>query len=183
MPDKIVERILDASSMKRTLARLASEIVEENDGSSKLALIGIRTRGAPIAERLAEMIANLGDGGTIPVGILDITLYRDDFAMSRKTPQVRATDIPFELNGRNIVLVDDVLYTGRTVRAAIEATLDNGRPDRIQLAVLVDRKEEREMPIQGDFIGKSVHIAPGQTIRVRVKEVDEIDEVVIVEKE
>lgn len=183
MPDKIVERILDAPMMKRTLDRMATAIVEENRGSSKLALIGIRTRGAPLAERLAKRISKLSDGVDVPVGILDITLYRDDIAMSGKAPHIRATDIPFELKGRNIVLVDDVLYTGRTTRAAIEATLDNGRPDRIQLAVLIDRTEEREMPIQGDFVGRAVHIAPGHTIRVRVNESDKIDEVVLVEKE
>ncbi|MBM3326178.1 MAG: bifunctional pyr operon transcriptional regulator/uracil phosphoribosyltransferase PyrR [Calditrichaeota bacterium] len=166
--------------MERTLARLAAEIVERNRGAGNIALIGIRTRGAPLAHRLAKLISSLEGGKNIPVGILDITLYRDDYLISRKTPKVRATEIPFDIQDRAVVLVDDVLYTGRTVRAAIDAVLDYGRPDRIQLAVLVDRGG-REMPVAGDFVGKKLVTSPGEEVRVHLEEVDGRDEVIIVE--
>ncbi len=160
--------------------RLAAEIVERNRGAGNLALIGIRTRGAPLANRLARIISNSEGNKEVPVGILDITLYRDDYLISRKTPKVRATEIPFDIQDCAVVLVDDVLYTGRTVRAAIDAILDYGRPDRIQLAVLVDRGG-REMPIAGDFVGKKLIISPGEEVRVHLEETDGIDEVIIVE--
>lgn len=167
--------------MERTLARLAMEILEQNGGSENLVLVGIRTRGAPLAERLAKIIAGLEKRSSIPVGILDITLYRDDFMKALKTPEVRATEIDFDIHGKDVVLVDDVLYTGRTSRAAIDAILDYGRPETIQLAVLIDRGH-REMPIQGDYVGKRVETSPGEEILVRVMEVDGVDEVVLVEK-
>lgn len=178
--DRVKARIIDQSGMERTIARLAHEILERNRGAERVVLVGIRTRGVPLAYRLSRKIAEIEGLKEIPVGILDITLYRDDFFISRKTPKVRATEIPFDIQEQTVVLVDDVLYTGRTARAAIDAILDYGRPDRIQLAVLIDRGG-REMPIQGDFVGKKVIVSPGEEVRVRVKEVDRVDEVVIVE--
>ena len=178
--EHIKARIIDEEGLERTLTRLEHEILERNRGAEGLAMVGIRTRGAPLAYRLAKKIAQIEGLTEVPVGILDITLYRDDFLISRKTPKVRATEIPFDIQEKTIVLVDDVLYTGRTARAAIDAVLDYGRPDRIQLAVLVDRGG-REMPIQGDFVGKKVVVSPGEEVRVRVKEIDQVDEVVIVE--
>jgi len=180
LKEKIKNCIFDSAGLERTLARLAHEIVEQNRGSEGLALVGIRARGAPLAERLARKISSIEGGRNIPVGILDITLYRDDYLRSNKTPKVRATEIPFEINDRTLVLVDDVLYTGRTVRAAIDALLDHGRPARIQLAILVDRGH-REMPIQGDFVGQKVVTLPGEEVRVRLMEIDGCDEAVLVE--
>ncbi len=181
MPEQIKSNIMDASGMERTLTRLAHQIIEQNRGLDGLALIGIRTRGAPLAYRLAKLISNIGRGEDVPVGILDITLHRDDFLTDHKTPTVRATDIPFDIHNQNIILIDDVLFTGRTIRSAIEATMDYGRPARIQLAVLVDRGH-REMPIQGDFIGEQIVTAPGQTVQVHVTEIDGCDEVLLMEQ-
>lgn len=165
--------------MERTINRLATEIIEDNLGVNNLALIGIRTRGAPLAERIAKKIEKL-EGRIIPVGVLDITLYRDDFMTSSGIPEVKATEIPFDIHKLNLVLVDDVIFTGRTTRAAIEAIIDNGRPANIRLAVLIDRGH-REMPIQGDFVGRKINISPGEEVRVKLKEIDGVDEVVIVE--
>lgn len=180
MEERLKQCIFDARGLERTLARLAHEILEANRGLEGLALIGIRTRGVPLAERLARLISGIEQAAEVPVGILDITLYRDDYLMARKTPQVRATEIPFEIHDRNVVLVDDVLFTGRTSRAAIDAILDYGRPARIQLAVLIDRGH-REMPIRGDFVGRELVTSPGEEVLVRLKEVDGKDEVVLVE--
>lgn len=180
MRERIKNIIFDATGMERTLARLAHEIIERNCGLGDVALVGIRTRGAPMAERLLKKLSKIEGGSEIGIGILDINLYRDDYLTSGKTPVVRGTDIPFEINDRTIVLVDDVLYTGRTVRAAIDALLDYGRPSKIQLAVLIDRGH-REMPIQGDFVGQKVVTVPGEQVRVRLSEVDGVDEVVLVE--
>ena len=165
--------------MERTIRRLATEIIENNRGVGNLALVGIRTRGAPLAERIAEKVLKL-EGQTIPVGVLDITLYRDDFMTSTGIPEVKATEISFDIHKLNLVLVDDVLYTGRTSRAAIDAILDYGRPANIRLAVLIDRGH-REMPIQGDFVGATINTSPGEEVRVRLKEIDGVDEVVIVD--
>lgn len=180
MGERVKHRLADAAGVERTLARLAHEVVERNRGAERVALVGIRTRGAPLAERLAKLIGGIEQGRAVPVGILDITLYRDDFLMARKTPRVQATDISFDIRDRILVLVDDVLFTGRTIRAAIDAILDYGRPAKIQLAVLVDRGH-REMPIQGDFVGMRVNSSPGEEVRVHVSEVDGADEVVLVE--
>ena len=179
MTEKIKQYIIDAAGMELTLARLAAEIIEANHGSKGMELVGIRTRGVPLAVRLAELISGIAKK-RIPVGILDITLYRDDYLMARKTPKVRSTEIPFEIHGKNVVLIDDVLYTGRTARAALGAILDYGRPDCIKLAVLIDRGH-REMPIQGDFVGRKIVTLPGDEVRVHLKEVDGLDEVVLVE--
>jgi len=182
LAERIKQCVIDAEGLARTLRRLAYEVIERNRGIENLVVVGIRTRGAPLAERLAKILSEI-EGGShkIPVGILDISLYRDDFRTSRKTPQVRATEIPFDIHDRNVLLVDDVLFTGRTSRAAIDAILDFGRPARIQLAILIDRGL-REMPIQGDFVGKKIVTSPGEEIRVRVREVDGTDEVVLVEE-
>ena len=180
MTEKLKQLLIDAAGLERTLARLAHEILEANAGYEGLALIGIRTRGAPLADRLAALISQIENGAEVPVGVLDITLYRDDYLMARKTPKVRATEIPFDIRNRSVVLVDDVLFTGRTSRAAIDAILDYGRPGRIQLAVLIDRGH-REMPIQGDFVGRRIETIPGEEIRVHLKEVDGVDEVLLVE--
>jgi len=182
MKDKGIKyQLCDAQDLTRTLNRLAREIIEFNRGIEGLVLVGIRTRGAPLAERLAAVIAQAEGVESVPVGILDITLYRDDLLRARKTPVVRATDLPVDIHQRNIVLVDDVLYTGRTVRAAIDAILDYGRPGRIHLAALVDRGN-REMPIQADFVGIRVNTSPFEEILVRLQEVDGVDEIVVVEK-
>jgi pyrimidine operon attenuation protein/uracil phosphoribosyltransferase len=180
--EKIRNRLADGSGVERTLARLAYEIVEKNRGTEKIALIGIRTRGAPLAERLARIISGIEGNAVVPVGILDITLYRDDFSKLRKNPRVQATEIAFDVQDRILVLVDDVLFTGRTIRSAIDALLDYGRPLKIQLAVLVDRGH-REMPIQGDFVGMKVIASPGEEVVVHLNEIDGIDEILLVEKD
>ncbi len=181
MGDRVKHCIADSLGVERTLARLAHEIVEKNRGAERVGLIGIRTRGAPLAERLSGLISEIEKGRAIPVGILDITLYRDDFLTGRKTPRVQATEIGFDINDRVLVLVDDVLFTGRTIRSAIDAILDYGRPAKIQLAVMVDRGH-REMPIQGDFVGIRAVTAPGEEVRVHLREIDDEDEIVITEK-
>ncbi|MBI3952105.1 MAG: bifunctional pyr operon transcriptional regulator/uracil phosphoribosyltransferase PyrR [Acidobacteria bacterium] len=172
-------QIMDAAKMRRALSRLASEIVEQNKGTSDLILVGIRRRGVPLAERLAEKIKEL-EGTDVPVGALDITLYRDDLSTIAPHPVVNKTEFPTDVTNRNIVLVDDVLYTGRTVRAALDHIIDYGRPRRIQLAVLIDRGH-RELPIQADYIGKSVPTKDSEIIKVMLKETDGVDQVLIVE--
>ena len=172
--------IMDAATMNRALSRLASEIVERNKGTTDLVLVGIQRRGVSLAERLAEKIEKL-EGTSVPVGALDITLYRDDLSTIAPHPVVSKTDLPVDVNNRNIVLVDDVLYTGRTVRAALDHIIDYGRPRRIQLAVLIDRGH-RELPIQADYIGKAVPTSQSEIIKVMVKDIDETDQVLIVER-
>jgi len=165
--------------MKRALTRIAHEIIEKNKGVENVALVGIQRRGAPIAERIAYHIAQI-EGVQVPVGILDITLYRDDLTTLSPQPQVHRTEVNFDINDKNIVLVDDVLFTGRTVRAALDALIDIGRPRSIQLAVLIDRGH-RELPIKADFIGKNVPTSRQESVSVMVQEVDGRDEVVIQE--
>src|SRR5262245_21443067 len=175
-------RIMDGPRINRALARLASEIVEENHGAGDLYLVGIRRRGVPLAERMADKIADL-EGSRPPVGVLDITLYRDDLSMVGAKPVVNRTDLPGDIENRNIVLIDDVLYTGRTIRAALDQLIDFGRPRRVQLAVLIDRgKEHREVPIQADYIGKLVPTKKSEIIKVMLKEFDEEEGVAIVER-
>lgn len=171
--------IMDSVAMKRALTRIAHEIVEKNKGVDRLALVGIRRRGGPLAQRLAEKIEEI-EGVKIPVGILDITLYRDDLTTLSTQPQVHRTEVYFDINDKVIILVDDVLYTGRTVRAAMDALVDLGRPRRIQLAVLVDRGH-RELPIKADYIGKNVPTARQEIVSVLVEEIDSLDKVVIQE--
>jgi len=161
--------------------RIAHEILEKNKGTQGLCLVGIRNRGAYMAKRLSDCIEAI-DKAIVPVGILDITLYRDDLTLIAQQPLVHKTEIDFDITDKNIVLVDDVLYTGRTVRAALDALVDFGRPKSIQLAVLIDRGH-RELPIRADYVGKNVPTSQKETVEVRLAEVDGSDEVVIVEKD
>jgi pyrimidine operon attenuation protein/uracil phosphoribosyltransferase len=179
MTDTIKSVIVDAQGFERTLTRLAHEIIERNRGTKDLALIGMQTRGVFLATRLAKLIEQI-EGGQIPLGTLDVTLYRDDFRTRLKQPKVQVTDIPFDIYNINLVLIDDVLYTGRTVRAAMDALMDLNRPHRIQLAVLVDRGH-REMPIRPDFVGKNVPTSINEEVRVRMQEIDGEDAVLLVE--
>lgn len=172
-------QIMDEMAIRRAITRIAHEIIERNKGVSGLVIVGIRRRGGPLAERLAAKIEEI-EGVKIPVGILDITLYRDDLTTLGAQPQVHRTAVDFNINGKIVVLVDDVLYTGRTVRSALDALIDLGRPRWIQLAVLVDRGH-RELPIKADFIGKNVPTSSREIISVRVTEIDGKDEVVIEE--
>jgi len=174
-------KILDKDALQRALIRIAHEILEKNKGACELCLIGIRNRGAYLAKRLAECIEKI-DRVNIPVGILDITLYRDDLTLIAAGPVVHKTEIDFDINTKNVVLVDDVLYTGRTIRAALDALIDFGRPRSIQLAVLVDRGH-RELPIRADYVGKNIPTAQNETVEVRLEAVDGKDEVVIVQKD
>lgn len=175
-------RIMDGARINRALGRLASEIVEENQGVKDLYLVGIQRRGVPLAERLATRISDL-EGTRPPLGILDITLYRDDLSTVGANPIVNRTQLDDDIEDRKIILVDDVLYTGRTVRAALDQLMDYGRPRRIQLAVLVDRgKEHRELPIQADYIGKTVPTKKSEIVKVLLKEFDNEEGVGIYER-
>jgi pyrimidine operon attenuation protein/uracil phosphoribosyltransferase len=170
-------KVLDADAIRRSLARIAHEILERHAGTGRVALVGIRTRGALLAQRLAKAIEAI-DRRPIPVGILDITLYRDDLSLIAPNPVVRATEIPFDLTDLDVVLVDDVLFTGRTIRAALNALSDLGRTRTIQLAVLVDRGH-RELPIRADYVGKNIPTSLAEHVEVRLNELDEKEEVVI----
>lgn len=172
-------RILDADGIRRVVTRLAHEIVEQNQGTKNLILVGIRRRGVPLAERMQKMIEEF-EKATVPIGILDITLYRDDLNTIADHPVVRTTEIPFDIEGKTLVLVDDVLYTGRTVRAALDAIMDIGRPGKIQLAVLIDRGH-RELPIRADYVGKNVPTSSREVVSVRLLEMDGADEVLVKE--
>lgn len=161
--------VMEESEIDRTLVRMAHQILEQNKGCSNLAIVGIVTRGDVLAKRIAHLIEDI-EGTKLPVGSLDISFYRDDSIMSL-SPLVQGTDILFSIDGKTIVLVDDVLYTGRTIRAALDALMDLGRPDRIQLATLIDRGH-RELPIRADFVGKNVPSASNESVRLYIKEVD-----------
>jgi len=171
--------LMDEMDIKRALTRITHEIIEKNKGVEDVAVIGIRRRGGPLAYRLAERIEAI-EGLKVPVGILDITLYRDDLTTMASQPLVRRTEVNFDINNKIIILVDDVLYTGRTVRAAMDALIDIGRPQCIQLAVLVDRGH-RELPIKADYVGKNVPTAKQEIVAVLVKEFDNKDAVIIQE--
>ncbi|WP_303814331.1 bifunctional pyr operon transcriptional regulator/uracil phosphoribosyltransferase PyrR [Selenomonas ruminantium] len=173
--DKTV--LMDSEGIRRALTRIAHEIVEKNKGVDNVVLVGIRTRGVPIAERLAENIEKI-EGQKPPVGVLDITLYRDDLSTLAYQPIVRPTELPVDITGKIVVLVDDVLYTGRTIRAALDAIIDNGRPKTIQLAVLVDRGH-RELPIRADFVGKNVPTSSKEVISVQLQATDEAENVIL----
>ncbi|MBL7151036.1 MAG: bifunctional pyr operon transcriptional regulator/uracil phosphoribosyltransferase PyrR [Candidatus Omnitrophica bacterium] len=173
-------KVLDKDTLNRSLVRIAHEILEKNKGTAGLCLVGIRKRGVYLAQRLAGCLKKI-EGNDIPVGILDITLYRDDLTLISSQPVVHKTEIDFNIDGKIVVLVDDVLYSGRTVRAALDALIDLGRPKSIQLAVLVDRGH-RELPIRADYAGKNIPTAQTETVEVRLEESDGRDEVVIVEK-
>lgn len=170
--------LMTPEDIRRTLARIAHEIIEQNKTSENLVLIGMRTRGVPLAKRLAANIENF-EGLKIPVGALDITPYRDDLASLNLQPLVKRTDISANIDGKSIVLVDDVLYTGRSTRAAMDALIDLGRPQSIQLAVLVDRGH-RELPIRADYVGKNIPSSRDEEIQVRLVETDGVDEVTII---
>jgi len=172
--------LMSASEIQRTLVRLAHEVVEKNNGVEGLALVGIRRRGVPLAQRIAKVIDQI-EHAQIPVGSLDITLYRDDLSTVGPKPLVQKSDLEFPVAGKNVVLVDDVLYTGRTVRAALDALFDHGRPARVQLLVLIDRGH-RELPIEAAFVGRKVQTTDLQIVEVKLKEVDNLEKVQLVEK-
>jgi pyrimidine operon attenuation protein / uracil phosphoribosyltransferase len=173
-------QVLDEAALDRALTRIAHEILERNGGAKNLTFVGLRTRGVTLAQRLVAKIAQI-DGATLPVGALDITLYRDDLDV-RGVPVIRGTDIPFPIKDRVVVLVDDVLFTGRTIRAALDAVIDLGRPRSIQLAIIVDRGH-RELPIRPDYVGKNLPTSRRESVAVRLKEHDGEDRVVIEEPE
>ena len=172
--------ILDETAMDRALRRIAHEIVERNQGTDGLVFVGIRRRGVPLAERLARFV-NEVEGIELPIGVLDITLYRDDLSLKSERPTVNETRVPVDITDKTVILVDDVLYTGRTIRAALDALMDLGRPARIQVAVLVDRGH-RELPIRADFVGKNVPTSRREVIEVRLLEIDGRNEVAIMEQ-
>lgn len=171
--------LMNADDIRRAIVRIAHEVIERNQGVRDLAIVGIRTRGVPLAQRLAEAVKSI-ESLTVPVGMLDITLYRDDLTTIAVQPVVHKTEIPFDIRHKTVVLVDDVIYTGRTVRAALDALIDIGRPRSIQLAVLVDRGH-RELPIRPDFVGKNVPTSRREVIGVRLNESDGEERVVIME--
>jgi pyrimidine operon attenuation protein/uracil phosphoribosyltransferase len=173
-------QLMSASEIDRTLVRLAHEILEKSGDLDKLAFIGIRRRGVPLAQRLARKIETL-EKQPVPVGILDINLYRDDLTTVDIQPVVSDTDIPFSIQGKDIILMDDVLYTGRTIRAALDALFDHGRPARVQLLVLIDRGH-RELPIEAKFIGRTVQTSDDEIIEVKFQEIDNMEKVLVVEK-
>ena len=174
-------QVLEKEDIRRAITRIAHEIVERNHGAKDLVVIGIQTRGAYLAERVAQKISEI-ENVHIPVGILDITLYRDDFRKRLKQPLVKATKIPFDIDDKHVILVDDVLYAGRTARAALDELTDFGRPKSIQYAVLVDRGH-RELPIRADYVGKNVPTSQNEEVFVRIEDVDGVDEVTVEEVE
>lgn len=173
-------QLMSASEIDRTLVRLAHEVLEKTADLEKLAFVGIRRRGVPLAQRLAAKIRQL-EKREVPVGILDINLYRDDLSTVSSTPVVNGTEIPFSVAGRDIILTDDVLYTGRTIRAALDALFDQGRPARVQLLALIDRGH-RELPIEARYVGRAVQTADSEIIEVKFQEIDGMEKVLLVEK-
>ncbi|MFA6357459.1 MAG: bifunctional pyr operon transcriptional regulator/uracil phosphoribosyltransferase PyrR [Candidatus Omnitrophota bacterium] len=178
MKEKV--KILDQDGINRAIMRIAHEIIERNKGALGLCVVGIRNRGVYLAQRIAECIKTI-EGVGVATGALDITLYRDDLALASGQPLVRKTEIDFDINDQNLILVDDVLYTGRTIRAALDALIDFGRPKSIQLAVLVDRGH-RELPIRADFVGKNIPTSSKESVEVHLQKPDGSDEVLIAEK-
>ncbi len=176
---RVKGRLMSASEIERTLVRLAHEIVEKNDGAKNLGLIGIKRRGVPLAERLAVLIGKI-EKMTVETGVLDISFYRDDLSTAGPRPTVNKGDIGFDVNGRDIILMDDVLYTGRTIRAALDALFDHGRPKSVQLLVLIDRGH-RELPIQSTFTGRTIPTSSREIIEVKLKEIDGDEQVLLVE--
>lgn len=172
---------MSASEIERTLVRLAHEIAEKNNGAKDLGFVGIRRRGVPIAQRLAKMIERI-EKTSVPVGTLDITLYRDDLSTLGPKPVVQKTEIGFPITDKNIVLVDDVLYTGRTIRAAMDALFSQGRPRQVQLCVLIDRGH-RELPIEASFIGRKIQTTDMEIIEVKLQEIDDAEKVLLVERQ
>jgi pyrimidine operon attenuation protein / uracil phosphoribosyltransferase len=173
-------QLMSSSEIDRTLVRLAHEILERTDDVDKLAFVGIRRRGVPLAQRLAQKIESL-EGRRIPVGILDINLYRDDLSTVSHQPVLNATDIPFSVAGKDIILMDDVLYTGRTIRAALDALFDHGRAARVQLLALIDRGH-RELPIEAQYVGRMVQTSASEIIEVKFQEIDGMEKVLLCER-
>ncbi len=167
--------VMDEKAISQALRRIAHEIVERNRGIENVVMVGVRTRGVPLAERLQVYLKEI-EGTEVRLGILDITLYRDDLSQRQDQPIVHTTDVPFDLLNKHVVVIDDVLFTGRTVRSAMDALIDLGRPASIQLAVLIDRGH-RELPIKADYVGKNVPTARSETVEVRLKEIDGDDQV------
>jgi pyrimidine operon attenuation protein / uracil phosphoribosyltransferase len=178
---KQIEILMDATALDRALTRIAHQILEKNSDLKNLGIVGMQTRGVFLAKRIAEKI-NALEKTRLSAGVLDITMYRDDYRMALKQPKVQVTDIPFDINGIDMILVDDVLYTGRTVRAALEALNDFGRPKTIQLAVLIDRGH-REMPIHADYVGTAINTRMNQEVALKVREKDNEDSVWLMELE
>lgn len=174
-------QLMSASEIERTLVRLAHEIIEKNNGAADLGLVGIRRRGVPLAQRLGQMIQRI-EKTPVPVGTLDITLYRDDLSTLGPKPVVQKAEIGFSITGKNILLVDDVLYTGRTTRAAMDALFSQGRPKQVQLCVLIDRGH-RELPVEATFVGRKVQTTAREIIEVKLREVDDAEKVLLVEKQ
>ncbi len=178
---KIRAKIIDEAGLERTVTRLAHEILEKNKGAGNIVIVGIRTRGEHLAKRIARKIESV-EGAGVKIGFLDITLYRDDLLGKLEQPQMKGTDILFDISGKDVILIDDVLYTGRTIRAALDGLTDIGRPRTIQLAVLIDRGH-RQLPVKADFVGKNVPTSAEESIRVHLKEVDGEDEVLLMHPE
>ena len=170
--------VMDGQAIQRALVRIGHEIVERGHGTANLALVGIRSRGVHIAQRLRRILHDIEGGDAVPFGVVDITLYRDDLDRRMQNPVVQGTSIDFSVDGRRILLIDDVLFTGRTIRAAMDAIIDFGRPQAIQLAVLVDRGH-RELPIRADYVGKNIPTARQEDVAVRLAEADGVDEVLV----
>ncbi len=176
---KIKATIIDEAGMNRTITRLAHEILEKHGGTENIALLGMRTRGEFLAKRIHGKIKEI-DGADVNLGTLDVTLYRDDFRTRLKQPEISVTDVTFDLNGKDIILIDDVLYTGRTARSALDAIMDLGRPQTVRLCVLVDRGH-RELPIKADFVGKNIPTSINEEVKVQMKEIDGEDAVYLIE--
>jgi pyrimidine operon attenuation protein/uracil phosphoribosyltransferase len=176
----VKSKIMDEKELSRVILRLSYEIIERNKGIQELAIVGVRTRGVPLAQRVVKHITSVEDY-SVDIGVLDITLYRDDLTTIADQPVAKPTQIPFDITNKKIILVDDVLYTGRTVRCAIDQIMDFGRPASIQLVVLIDRGH-RELPIQADYIGKVITTTIDEVIEVRLKEIDGVDEVLLCER-
>jgi len=178
---KVKSKIADAQQIGRSVTRLAHEIIEQNKGASNLAVIGIKTRGDYLAKRISKKISEI-EKISIPIGTLDITLYRDDVRQKLKLPELKGTEVLFDITDKDVILVDDVLYTGRTIRAALDALIDIGRPNTIQLAVLVDRGH-RELPISANYVGKNVPTSLKETVIVHLEEIDNVDEILLGEED
>jgi pyrimidine operon attenuation protein / uracil phosphoribosyltransferase len=178
---RLKSQLMSASEIERTLVRLAHEIIEKNNGIDNLVLIGIKRRGVPIATRLGKIIERI-EGKPVPVGTLDITLYRDDLSTVGIDPQIKKSELGADIQNMNVVLTDDVLYTGRTTRAALDALFDHGRPKRVQLLVLIDRGH-RELPVEAAFVGRYVQTSDVEIIEVKLQEIDNAEKVLLVERE
>lgn len=174
-------RLMSASEIERTLVRLAHEIIEKNNGGDNLGLVGVKRRGVPLAERLGALIGGI-EKRHIDTGVLDISFYRDDLSTHDVRPVVNPGDLGFDVNGRDIILVDDVLYTGRTIRAALDALFDHGRPQRVQLLALIDRGH-RELPIEASFVGRAIPTSSREIIEVKLREIDDDEQVILAERQ